>query len=343
MSLIERPPPSCSPSRRKGEATAEAIADAFLAADPRPRAEGQGVPARRRGRRPPAGRGPSTRSARRGEPLGALAGVPVAVKDVLCTKGVPTTCGSKILENFVPPYDAHVVERLQGRRRGPDRQDEHGRVRDGLVHREQRLPGHAQPVGPRAHPRRLVAAARAAAVAACQAPLALGTDTGGSIRQPAGLCGVVGLKPTYGRVSPLRPGRLRQLARPGRPVRPRRRRRRPAARSHRRPRPRATAPASTGPVPAYTQDARTSRSRPLTHRRAAGVLRRGARRRGRGGRPGGAEGVREARGDAEGGVAAAQPVRPGGVLPRGHGRGVEQPGPLRRHALRPPHRRRRPT
>ena len=71
-------------------------------------------------------------------------------------KGVPTTCSSKILQNFVPPYDAHVVERLQGRGRGPDRQDEHGRVRHGLVHREQRLRVDPQPVGPGPHPRRLV-------------------------------------------------------------------------------------------------------------------------------------------------------------------------------------------
>ena len=101
----------------------------------------------------------------------------------------------------VPPYDATVTERLRDAGRRDPRQDQHGRVRDGLVHRELGLRPHAQPVGPRPHPRRLVGWISAAAVAAFQAPLAIGTDTGGSIRQPAAVCGLVGVKPTYGAVS----------------------------------------------------------------------------------------------------------------------------------------------
>ncbi|MGW3889297.1 Asp-tRNA(Asn)/Glu-tRNA(Gln) amidotransferase subunit GatA [Micromonospora chokoriensis] len=135
-----------------------------------------------------------------GEELGPLAGVPVAVKDVLATRGVPTTVGSKILEGWRPPYDATIVQRLR----------EAGTVMLGKTNMDEFAMGSSteySAYGPTHNPWDLTripggsGGGSAAALAAYEAPLAIGSDTGGSIRQPGAVTGTVGAKPTYGGTS----------------------------------------------------------------------------------------------------------------------------------------------
>lgn len=136
----------------------------------------------------------------RGEQLGCLAGLPFAVKDLLCTEGLPTTCASRMLTHFCPPYDATVIRKLReadGVLLGKTNLDEFamGGSTENSALRETKNPWDMRCVPGGS------SGGAAACVAGSMAPLSIGTDTGGSIRQPAAYCGVVGLKPTYGRVS----------------------------------------------------------------------------------------------------------------------------------------------
>jgi aspartyl-tRNA(Asn)/glutamyl-tRNA(Gln) amidotransferase subunit A len=196
---LQRPIHELTAAYRRGETTPSAVTEAYLARIEKLDGRiGAYITVTTEEARATAAA--ADRRYRDGTPLGPLDGVPLSIKDVFCTSGVRTTCGSRILERFVPPYDATLVERLAAAGAvmlGKGNLDEFamGSSTEHSAFHVTRNPWDLSrvPGGSSGGP--------AAAVAGGLAAGGFGTDTGGSIRQPAAFCGVVGLKPTYGRIS----------------------------------------------------------------------------------------------------------------------------------------------
>ena len=328
-------------------ASGEVSAVEVTAGPPRPdrgrRRQGARVPARRRARARWRRRGPSTS----GGPRASSSARWPACRSRSRTSSPPRACRPPAARRSsragCPPYDATVTRRLREAGRGDPRQDQHGRVRHGLVHRELAPTARRATRGTSTRIPGGSSGGSSAAVAAYEAPLAIGTDTGGSIRQPAAVTGIVGVKPTYGGSSRYGLVAFASLAstRPG-PLRPHGAGRRAAARGDRRPRP-------AGLHLDRRAGAAGGRGRPQTATSRAcaiGVVKRARRR----GLPGPAcwpafhEAVellecwapRSSRSPARRSTYALPAyylIAPQRVL--------VQPGPVRRHALRPARRRRR--
>ena len=270
-----------------------------------------------------------------------LAGVPLAVKDLFCVEGVPSAAASRVLEGYRPPYTATAVERLVQRGRAGARQDQHGRVRDGLLHRELRLRARCSNPWDESRVPGGSSGGSAAAVAAGPGPVG-DRHRHGRLDPPARLAVRDRRSQAHLRRGlPLRDDRLRLVARPGRPAHPRRDRLRAAPLAHGRAATAATPPPRGCPRrsacrPRSGSRASASACRPSSPARASSpgvraVLRPDARpHRGAG------------RGAPRGGAAALR-ARHRRLLPDRPGRGQREPGALRRRALRPPPRRRRPA